>query len=86
MKGLQGERLRQAFRYFDKEETGYIQPDDFQKIIYELARHKLSDTVLESLPSLVSLTPSNKISYSECIAFHNVRLVSSLPSCNTRGN
>jgi Ca2+-binding EF-hand superfamily protein len=24
MKGLQGERLRQAFSYFDKEETGVI--------------------------------------------------------------
>ncbi|KAL8286743.1 hypothetical protein RQP46_004271 [Phenoliferia psychrophenolica] len=72
MKGLQGERLRQAFRHFDKSESGYIEPADFQKIIYELARHKLSDRVLETLPSLVALTPSGKISYSEAIAFHNV--------------
>lgn len=73
MKGLQGERLRQAFRFFDKAETGYITPEAFQKIIFELARHKLSDTVLENLPSLSVLAPGGKISYSECIAFHNVR-------------
>ncbi|GAA5969461.1 hypothetical protein JCM21900_006505 [Sporobolomyces salmonicolor] len=72
MKGLQGERLRQAFRYFDKNQDGYIEPEDFQKIIFELARHKLSDTVLEKLPSLANLVPGGKISYSECIAFHNV--------------
>lgn len=72
MKGLQGERLRQAFRFFDKKETGYITPEEFQRIMFELARHKLSDTVLASLPSLSVLTPGGKISYSECIAFHNV--------------
>ncbi|GAA5910958.1 hypothetical protein JCM5296_005674 [Sporobolomyces johnsonii] len=72
MKGLQGERLRQAFRYFDKNQDGYIEPEDFQKIIFELARHKLSDAVIEKLPSLANLVPGGKISYSECIAFHNV--------------
>ncbi|KAM0756682.1 mitochondrial inner membrane protein [Meredithblackwellia eburnea MCA 4105] len=72
MKGLQGERLRQAFHHFDQKETGYISPKDFQTIIFELARHKLSDRVLETLPTLASLTPGGQISYSECIAFHNV--------------
>jgi Ca2+-binding EF-hand superfamily protein len=33
MKGLQGERLRQAFRYFDKNEQGFIRPDQFKRII-----------------------------------------------------
>jgi Ca2+-binding EF-hand superfamily protein len=33
MKGLQGERLRQAFRYFDKDGDGYIMPEDFKRII-----------------------------------------------------
>jgi solute carrier family 25 aspartate/glutamate transporter 12/13 len=44
MKGLQGERLRQAFRYFDKDGDGYIQPDDFKRIILvgEIAHLKLS--------------------------------------------
>jgi len=72
MKGLQGERLRQAFQYFDKDQTGYITPHDFQRIMFELARHKLSDPVLEKLPKLCVLQPGDKISYSEAIAFHNV--------------
>ncbi len=33
MKGLQGERLRQAFRFFDADGDGYILPDQFQRII-----------------------------------------------------
>lgn len=81
MKGLQGERLRQAFRHFDTKETGYISPGDFQKIIVELAQHKLSDIVLDSLPTLCLLTPGAKISYSECIAFHNVRPRCSVSPC-----
>lgn len=74
MKGLQGERLRQAFRHFDSEGKGFITPADFKRIITELARHKLSDAVLKNLPTLCELTPGKKISYSECIAFHNVRV------------
>jgi solute carrier family 25 aspartate/glutamate transporter 12/13 len=37
MKGLQGERLRQAFRYFDENQDGFIRPDQFKRII--LVRH-----------------------------------------------
>jgi Ca2+-binding EF-hand superfamily protein len=33
MKGLQGERLRQAFRYFDENQSGSIRPDQFKRII-----------------------------------------------------
>ncbi|KNZ49884.1 hypothetical protein VP01_471g3 [Puccinia sorghi] len=72
MKGLQGERLRQAFSYFDKEETGYITAEQFKRIILELARHKLSDGILESLPTLCNISTGGKISYSEVNAFHNV--------------
>ncbi|GAA5988371.1 hypothetical protein JCM11641_005452 [Rhodosporidiobolus odoratus] len=72
MKGLQGERLRQAFRHFDKNQDGYIDKKDFARIIYELARHKLSDSVLDNLENLAELVPGGQISYSECIAFHNV--------------
>ena len=38
----------------------------------ELAGHKLSDAVIERLPSLATLTPGGRISYSEVVAFHNV--------------
>lgn len=76
MKGLQGERLRQAFHHFDKSGTGYIDKKDFARIIYELARHKLSDSVLDNLENLstVNASDGDRVSYSECIAFHNVRL------------
>jgi solute carrier family 25 (mitochondrial aspartate/glutamate transporter), member 12/13 len=33
MKGLQGERLRQAFKYFDQDQDGLIKPDQFKRII-----------------------------------------------------
>ena len=33
MKGLQGERLRQAFKYLDQDEDGLIRPDQFKRII-----------------------------------------------------
>ena len=91
MKGLQGERLRQAFRYFDEKQDGFIRPDQFKRIILvrlymslyqlamtltsvpqELAGHKLSDAVIELLPTLTALTPGGHISYSEVVACHNV--------------
>lgn len=36
MKGLQGERLRQGFKYFDQDGDGFITPDQFKKIILVL--------------------------------------------------
>lgn len=38
----------------------------------EVAGHKLSDAVIQRLPTLATLTPGGRISYSEVIAFHNV--------------
>ncbi|KZT72887.1 mitochondrial carrier [Daedalea quercina L-15889] len=73
MKGLQGERLRQAFKYMDKDQDGFIRPDQFKRIILEIAGHKLSDAVIERLPSLTTVNhPSGRISYSEVVAFHNI--------------
>ncbi|KAG9314129.1 mitochondrial carrier domain-containing protein [Chiua virens] len=72
MKGFQGERLRQAFKYLDADQDGFIKPDQFKQIILELAGHKLSDAVVERLPTLCTLTLGGRISYSEVIAFHNV--------------
>ena len=88
MKGLQGERLRQAFKYLDEDQDGLIQPDQFKRIILvrffasyslfeahllqEIAGHKLSDTVIDRLPTLCTLTPGRRISYSEVVAFHNI--------------
>ncbi|KAI8981137.1 mitochondrial carrier [Trametes punicea] len=72
MKGLQGERLRQAFKYMDKDQDGYIRPEQFKRIILEIAGHKLSDAVIERLPTLTTLSPGGRISYSEVVAFYNV--------------
>ncbi|KAJ5183172.1 hypothetical protein N7492_000788 [Penicillium capsulatum] len=72
LRGLQGERIRQAFHLFDKDGDGYIEPEDFQRIILETSKHKLSDHVLENLPSLCNISTSNKISYANVRAFQNI--------------
>jgi Ca2+-binding EF-hand superfamily protein len=33
MKGLQGERVRQAFKFLDKDQDGFIRPEEFKQII-----------------------------------------------------
>ncbi|ORX58953.1 mitochondrial carrier [Hesseltinella vesiculosa] len=74
LKGLQGERLRQEFKHYDKEHTGYISPENFKRIILDIAQHKLSDHVIDSLPTLCNLyaTGGTKVSFSNMVAFHNV--------------
>ncbi|KAF8167349.1 mitochondrial carrier domain-containing protein [Crassisporium funariophilum] len=72
MKGLQGERLRQAFKYLDTDQDGFIRPEEFKRIILEIAGHKLSEAVIDRLPTLCTLSPGQRISYSEVVAFHNV--------------
>lgn len=72
LRGLQGERIRQAFQYFDKNGDGYIEPDDFQRIILETAAHKLSDHLLANLPTLCNISSGSKISYANVRAFQNV--------------
>jgi solute carrier family 25 (mitochondrial aspartate/glutamate transporter), member 12/13 len=72
MRGLQGERIRQAFHLFDKDGDGYIEPEDFQRIITETAKHKLSDHLLENLPTLCNISAGTKISYANVRAFQNI--------------
>jgi len=72
LRGLQGERIRQAFQYFDKDGDGYIDPENFQRIILETAKHKLSDHLLENLPTLCNISIGSKISYANVRAFQNV--------------
>lgn len=40
--------------------------------IKEIAGHKLSDSVIDRLPTLCTLSPGKRVSYSEVVAFHNV--------------
>ena len=44
MKGLQGERLRQAFKYMDKDRDGFIRPEQFKRIM--LVREPCHDFML----------------------------------------
>jgi solute carrier family 25 (mitochondrial aspartate/glutamate transporter), member 12/13 len=72
LRGLQGERIRQAFHHFDKDGDGYIEPEDFQRIILETSRHKLSDHLLENLHTLCNISSGSKISYGNVRAFQNM--------------
>lgn len=72
LRGLQGERIRQAFHHFDKDGDGFIEPEDFQRIILQTAKHKLSDHMLENLPTLCNISVGTKISYANVRAFQNM--------------
>ncbi len=72
LRGLQGERIRQAFLLFDKDGDGYIEPEDFKQIILETTKHKLSDHLLENLTSLCNISTSSKITYANVRAFQNM--------------
>ncbi|KAF7184989.1 Calcium-binding mitochondrial carrier protein Aralar2 [Pseudocercospora fuligena] len=72
LRGLQGERVRQAFLHLDKNGDGYIEPEDFQRIIMETASHKLSDHLLQNLPTLCNISPGSRISYANVRAFQNI--------------
>ncbi|RKF74406.1 Calcium-binding mitochondrial carrier protein Aralar2 [Golovinomyces cichoracearum] len=72
LRGLQGERIRQAFNFFDKNGDGYIEPEEFQRIILQTSRHKLSDHLLENIPTLCNISKGSKISYANVRAFQNI--------------
>lgn len=72
LRGLQGERIRQAFQLFDKDGDGYIEPEDFERIINETSRHKLSDHLLENLHTLCNISQGSKVSYANVRAFQNM--------------
>lgn len=72
LRGLQGERIRQAFQLFDKDGDGYIDPADFERIILETAKHKLSDHLLDNLGTLCNISQGSKISYANVRAFQNM--------------
>lgn len=72
LRGLQGERIRQAFQLFDKDGDGYIDPEQFERIIRETSKHKLSDHLLENLHTLCNISTGSKISYANVRAFQNM--------------
>ena len=72
LRGLQGERIRQAFQLFDTDGDGFIEPQDFERIILETAKHKLSDHLIENLSTLCNISKGSKISYANVRAFQNM--------------
>ena len=72
LRGLLGEKIRQAFQHFDKDGDGYIEPKDFEHIIRDTVGHKLSDHLLDHLPSLCNVSTGTKISYAIVRAFQNL--------------
>lgn len=72
LSGLMGERVRQAFQHYDRDNTGYITPDQFQEILSKTAAHKLSDTMLDNLHTLCNASHSSRVSYAQVRAFLNV--------------
>lgn len=72
LRGLQGERIRQAFQLFDKDGDGYVDPEDFERIILETSKHKLSDHLLENLHTLCNISTGSKVSYANVRAFQNM--------------
>jgi len=72
LRGLQGERIRQAFQLFDKDGDGYIEPEDFERIIMETSKHKLSDHLLANLHTLCNISKGSKVSYANVRAFQNM--------------
>ncbi|PUU74876.1 mitochondrial carrier domain-containing protein [Tuber borchii] len=72
LRGLQDERVRQAFRLYDKNKSGYIESEQFQRIILETSKHKLSDHLLDNLHTLSDIAAGSKISYANVRAFQNV--------------
>nr|QKK35448.1 mitochondrial Agc1 [Starmerella bombicola] len=72
--GLSGERVRQYFQHLDKSKCGFITPEDFALIVKSVARHKLSDHLLDNVHSVVN-RPSSQyslVSYATVRAFFNV--------------
>ncbi|KAK1594736.1 mitochondrial carrier domain-containing protein, partial [Colletotrichum navitas] len=72
LRGLQGERIRQAFQLFDKDGDGFIDSEDFERIILETSKHKLSDHLLENLSTLCNISLGSKVSYANVRAFQNM--------------
>lgn len=72
LRGLLGERIRQAFIALDKDGDGFIEPEEFERIIRETSRHKLSDHVLGHLSTLCNVSQGTKVSYANVRAFQNM--------------
>lgn len=72
IRGLQGERIRQAFQHYDTDRDGMITPDQFAAIVRDTQGHRLSDHILEHLPTLCNIQNGANITYPVVRAFLNI--------------
>ncbi|KAI8921960.1 mitochondrial carrier domain-containing protein [Powellomyces hirtus] len=72
LKGFQAERLKQEFKFFDPQGSGFIDPEAFKKIMLHIAQHKISPFVAQHLPSVSRLYPGDNISFANLRACYNV--------------
>jgi hypothetical protein len=72
MRALRGEKVRQAFHYFDPKDTSFIEPEQFQRIFVDTQGHKLSNQLLDNLHTMCNIGSGSKISYANVRAFQNI--------------
>lgn len=70
IRGVQAERLRQAFDYVDKTKNGRVNMEEFKRVMLNTAGHKLSSNVLDNLEQLLGLPKS--IPFVSVVAFSHI--------------
>lgn len=92
LSGVNGERVRQAFRYYDKKNTGFITAEQFQEMITRISGHKLSTQLVNSLHTVIDRPNSSSapwVSYPTVRAFNNIvrnsEMVSEIVKMSQRG-
>jgi len=77
LKGLATERIRQEFRYYDKEETGLINGQQFEKIINHV-KLRVPPMIREKVRTVENLNAQENgrkgVSYAQFVAFNNLLL------------
>ena len=71
-RALQGKKFKQALIHYDKNHTGFIESEEFQKIVQRQAKHTLSENLLNNISTLCNMSAGSKISFASVKAFENV--------------
>eukprot|EP01111_Echinosteliopsis_oligospora_P005929 TRINITY_DN1971_c0_g1_i1.p1 TRINITY_DN1971_c0_g1~~TRINITY_DN1971_c0_g1_i1.p1 ORF type:complete len:725 (+),score=230.78 TRINITY_DN1971_c0_g1_i1:130-2304(+) len=78
LKDLQQERIKQEFRYFDKNGTGYIPADKFVQILGGVKLRRIPDYVKDNLGAVADLnkgtTNEGHVSYAQFVACNDMLL------------
>eukprot|EP01102_Stenamoeba_stenopodia_P017131 TRINITY_DN609_c0_g4_i1.p1 TRINITY_DN609_c0_g4~~TRINITY_DN609_c0_g4_i1.p1 ORF type:complete len:727 (-),score=223.16 TRINITY_DN609_c0_g4_i1:188-2368(-) len=55
LKSLQAERLKQMFKFYDKDQTGYIKQEEFKNILESMTRHNIPSRIKDRLATIGEL-------------------------------